>query len=440
MSPTSSSPTGGPPRRTVLLVLGGVLLLAVAASVLWGPDPRAVAVELLASDFGSSTAEAGQGLDARFDGADASREQLPLRLEPVLTGAERPTDLQFPPGRSDLMVVLEKQGGVRVARRTGETWTWGEELLRLEVLTSSEQGVLGLAFAPDFASSGHLYINHSVRSGGDKASRVSRFTVADPAAATWTAGEELVILEVVQPYANHNAGQLAFGPDGMLYIGWGDGGYADDPHNNGQDAGTWLGSMLRIDVSEASAAAPYAVPPDNPFLDRPGARPETWAIGLRNPWRYSFAPDGRLVVADVGQNAWEEVTIVAAGSNHGWKAREARHCFPASVRSCPDPAEVGLTEPVYEYPHDEGTSITGGYVYTGSALPALAGRYVFADFTTGRIWSIALPPASVARPPLAEAMAHGRFGLLISTFGQDAEGELYLADFGNGGVYRLASR
>lgn len=436
MSASSSSSR----RVRVLLVLGLVLLLGVGASLLWGPDPRALAVDLLASDFGSSTAEAGQALDGRFDGADADREQVPLRLEPVLSGADKPTDLQFPPGRSDLMVVLEKRGAVRVARLREGRWSWGEELLRLEVLTSSEQGVLGLAFAPDFAESGHLYLNHSMRSGGEKVSRVSRFTVADPSAEPWTAGEELVILEVVQPYANHNAGQLAFGPDGMLYVGWGDGGYADDPHNNGQDAGTWLGSMLRIDVSAASAAAPYAVPPDNPFLDQPGARPETWAIGLRNPWRYSFAPDGRLVVADVGQNAWEEVTLVSAGSNQGWKAREARHCFPASVERCPDLAEVGLTEPVYEYPHSEGTSITGGFVYTGRELPRLSGRYVFGDFTTGRVWSIELPAAHAGQPPLASAVAHGRFGVLISSFGQDAAGELYLADFGNGGVYRLVSR
>jgi glucose/arabinose dehydrogenase len=196
--------------------------------------------------------------------------------------------------------------------------------------------------------------------------------------------------------------------------------------------------MLRIDVDSASPQSPidgraYGIPVDNPFLDQPGAQPETWAIGLRNPWRFSFAPDGRMVVGDVGQNRHEEVSIVAAGDNMGWKIREASHCFePAN--NC---TTTGLVDPVYTYDHTtDGTSITGGYVYTGTALPALAGKYVFADFTSGRVWALDLP-GSV--PGAGTVSALGRFESLISTFGRDADGELVLADFGAGVIYRLVA-
>lgn len=394
---------------------------------------RACAVRNAPNDWGESTAHAGVELVGTFDGLDAGRAQLPLRLRPVLSDAKRATDVQFPPGRDDLMVVTRKSGQARVARLVDDSWRWAETLFELEVLKASEQGLLGLAFAPDFAESGHLFVHHSVAEGGEDLGRISRFTVVDPAAASWTVGAPEMVLQVAQPYANHNAGQLVFGPDGMLYIGFGDGGWRDDPHGHGQNPDTWLGSMLRVDVS----SLPYSVPPDNPFLDQPGVRPEIWATGLRNPWRYSFASDGRLVVADVGQNKWEEIDIVAAGDNLGWNTREGRHCFPATVDSCPEAEELGLVEPIYEYGRKDGQSITGGYIYGGASLPSLRGRYIFGDFATGRLWAIDLPEAVGPGTPLVEATALGRFPILPATFGMDASGELYVADYGKGGIYQL---
>ena len=231
------------------------------------------------------------------------------------------------------------------------------------------------------------------------------------------------ILSVGQPYQNHNAGQLAFGPDGMLYIALGDGGWHYDPRGHGQNLGTLLGSMLRVDVN---AAKGYAVPPDNPFVDREGARPEIWAYGLRNPWRFSFASDGRLLVADVGQNNFEEVNVVQKGDNLGWKTREARHCFDPNE----DCATEGLVDPIFEYPRELGLSVTGGYEYTGSRVEILKGAYVFADFTSGHMWALKLPEKREG--PMADSQLLGRWPLLISAFGRDAQGELYVADWGRG--------
>lgn len=410
-------------------------------------DLRALIVQNYPQSY---SAEAGAAVQRRtagtFDGEDVDRARLsaPVVLTELVTGLDAPTDIQFPPGRSDVMVVLEKAGQAR--RFTlGPPVQDAGVLFTLDVPTKSEQGLLGLAFHPRFGpAGGAVFVNHivEVKGEGDR-SRVSRIEVAI-SGETWTAGPPVTVLELDQPYANHNAGQLAFGPDGMLYVGFGDGGWRDDPHGEGQDASGWLGSMLRIDVDKRDVdrrgenGLQYSVPGDNPFVGQPGIPPETWATGLRNPWRYSFAPDGRLVVADVGQNLWEEVDIVTAGANLGWNLREARHCFPADSQ-CPEPAENGLTEPFYEYAHGaDGSSITGGYVYTGAALPELQGRYVFGDFTSGRIWAVALPESGDGgAAPLASPTALGHWKLLLSTFGRDGAGELYVADYGRGAVHRL---
>ena len=379
-------------------------------------DVRTTLLSLASSD--------ASAVEPAFEGPDATRPQIAVRLVPVARDLPEPTDIQFPPGDADRMVVLSKSGVARWVRlSTGERGT----LLQLDVSTRSEMGLLGLAFHPQFELNGLVIVNYCP-SAGERRSVLSAFTVDR---ATWTASGERVLLEVAQPYANHDAGQLAFGPDGMLYVGWGDGGSGGDPRGNGQDATTLLGAMLRIDVDRADGDRPYAVPADNPFVGHPAARPEIWATGLRNPWRFSFAPDGRLVVADVGQDAWEEIDVVERGDNLGWNTREGRHCYPPDARC----DATGFTDPVYEYSHEEGQSVTGGYVYSGKAVPALGGKYVFGDFVDGRIWAIDLP---VDRSELATASALGRWPILLSTFGRDADGELYVADYGSGTVYRLA--
>jgi glucose/arabinose dehydrogenase len=213
----------------------------------------------------------------------------------------------------------------------------------------------------------------------------------------------------------------------MLYVGLGDGGAANDPQDNGQKPGALLGKMLRLDVDGASL-----VPSDNPFVGREGWRPEIWAYGLRNPWRYVFAPDGRLVVADVGQNLWEEVSVVGRGDNMGWARREGAHCFPPK-RQC---SAEGMVDPIHEYGREEGISITGGVFATGDAVPALRGKYLFADFGSGRFWAIDLPKG-VQRVDTVHSL--GRWPVTPSAFGRDAAGNVYVADFARGIVYRFVS-
>lgn len=415
-------------------------LLSALPAALACTDLRAVIVDHYPTEYeveagGDHTV--GEVVMGVIDGKDETRPALPVGLVPVVAGLSQPTDIQFPPGRTDVMVVLEKQGRARVYRTSDGGVVSG--LLDLDVLTKSEQGLLGLAFHPGFgATGGRIFVNQVVKKGRGDVSRVSAFTVTI-AGDTWTAADEQIILEVPQPYANHDAGQLAFGPDGFLYVGWGDGGWRDDPHNHGQDRTTFLGAMLRLDVDRPAEGKPYGIPADNPYLSRPGVPDEVWATGLRNPWRYSFDPKGRLIVADVGQNLWEEVDIVAAGDNLGWKVREGRHCFPPD-QACKSPDELGMVDPIWEYAHaDDGQSITGGYVYTGSAIPALQGKYVVADFVSGRIWALDLPATVSHTAPLATAHALGRFKMLISTFGRDATGEVYVADYQAGAVHKLVA-
>jgi glucose/arabinose dehydrogenase len=392
---------------------------------------RAAIVSVYPTDYEAEsvgTASAGTGPVAVFDGADADRDRLNIRLHPVADGFTQPVDIQFPPGESERMVVVERGGTAWLL--SGEGLSQRQKFLTLEVLTASEQGLLGLAFHPEFADNGRLFTNATVDHPVGDVTQVTEWRV-EPGAARWEAVAVGEVLKLRQPYGNHNAGQLAFGPDGYLYIGFGDGGWRDDPAGNGQNGKTWLGSMLRIDIN---GEKPYAIPADNPFRGSSQATDETYAIGLRNPWRYSFAPDGRLIVADVGQDTTEEVHIVAAGDNLGWALREGRHCFPPTTADCPT---AGLVEPIYTYPRTEGVSITGGYVVTDGSAGALSGRYVFGDFASGRLWALDLP-ATVA-PGDGEAAVHalGRWGLLISTFGRDGQGRVYLADYGKGAIYRI---
>ncbi len=290
----------------------------------------------------------------------------------------------------------------------------------------NEEGLLGIAFDPDYKDNGHFYLYYSA--SGPRRSVLSRFSVGSDSPNLVDPASEVVILEVRQPYSNHNGGQLAFGPDGYLYVGLGDGGSGGDPLGNGQDPGTLLGSILRIDVSNVTEGQTYGIPPDNPFVGVPGAREEVWVYGLRNPWRFSFDDDtGLLWVADVGQNGWEEIDVVGKGLNYGWNVMEGAHCF--SPRSGCDTS--GLELPVAEYDRSGGCSVTGGYVYRGDRLLSLRGAYVYGDFCSGKIWGLRYDGSTVTEVKLLVDS-----NLSITSFGQDLAGSLYILSR-NDGIYRL---
>lgn len=296
--------------------------------------------------------------------------------------------------------------------------------------TGNEQGLLGLAFAPDYATSGRFYVNYTNTTGVGNTT-ISRFTVSSDPNAGNAASEE-ILLTITQPYTNHNGGNILFGPDGYLYIGMGDGGSGGDPQGNGQNGATLLGKMLRIDVSGATG---YSIPSSNPFLTAgDNILDEIWATGVRNPWKYSFDKlDGSMWIADVGQDIYEEVNYVqgpdTGGQNYGWKCREGLHAYS----SCTAP---NRTDPVFEYAHSSsnGCSITGGYVNRGNLYASLYGRYFVTDYCSGRIWSL-IPNGS----GLATSTDHGAYVTFkYTTFGEDAYGEVYLAEQ-TGKISRLTS-
>jgi glucose/arabinose dehydrogenase len=352
---------------------------------------------------------------------------VPLVATRVLTGLNRPVDLQSPPGDCRLFI-LEQQGRIRVVRNGALVAVPFLDIIS-RILSGGERGLLGLAFHPRYAENGRFFVNYTNRDGD---THVSEFRASPPSGDSADPGSEKRLLFVAQPFANHNGGGLAFGPDGFLYIGLGDGGSGGDPQGNGQRLDTLLGKMLRLDVD---AASPYAVPGDNPFVSRSGARPEIWAYGLRNPWRFSFdKATGEMLIADVGQNAVEEISLASrrGGENFGWNTTEGTSCFRPSS-GCPT---AGLTLPISEYRHPAGQSITGGYVYRGRRMPFLQGTYFYADYVRpGFIRSFRLQngTAADARDRSGELGA----GLTsVTSFGLDADGELYVVDH-DGEIYRI---
>ncbi len=417
-------------KRTMVLA---VVVVALITGVVWSlfqlASVRRWAVAGLSEAY-VPPAASSNGAPV-FDGADATRTQITIGLRKVADGFQAVTDVQFLPGRNDLIVVAQKAGRAEWAKlNTKERGL----LFEVDVPTESELGLLGLAFHPRFVDNGKLYASYNVKDGDRLLTRVSEWQVTrDDQGGLRGATELRAILQVEQPYQNHNGGQLVFGPDGFLYIGLGDGGYRDDPHGNGQNRNTLLGKMLRIDVDNTEADKPYAVPRDNPFLGDREIQPEIWAYGLRNPWRYSFDPRGRLIVADVGQDKWEEISIVERGDNLGWNVREGGACF--QQEEC---KRGTMKDPIHVYGRDEGQSITGGFVYTLDDIPGLQGKYVFADFLRGRFWAISLPNDARATVPAQDVIALGRFAILPSTFARDSAGRLYVADFGGGAIYQLA--
>ncbi|HEX2879466.1 MAG TPA: PQQ-dependent sugar dehydrogenase, partial [Polyangiaceae bacterium] len=314
----------------------------------------------------------------------AARDQR-VRLVLVGEGFERITDIQFVPaalGPPSRAVVLQKKGTARFwdAPAAVQVVQPGPPLLTVSVKSESEMGLLSLAFDPQFA--GRFYVHYNPAQGARR-TRIAEWTL-DVASPLSSARETRVLLEVSQPFSNHKGGTIAFGPDRMLYIGLGDGGSAGDPKGNGQNPKSLLGKILRIDPTPG-AEAPYTIPAGN--LRPPQFKPEIWAYGLRNPWRFSFAPNGELIAGDVGQNRYEEIDWIRPGDNLGWNVREAGHCF-APEQGC---RSEGLVDPIFEYRRELGVSVTGGFVYRGRALPDLQGKYIFADFESGRLWALPLP-------------------------------------------------
>lgn len=350
-----------------------------------------------------------------------------VQLTTIASGLDRPLYLTNAGDGTDRLFVLEQ---------TGKVWIFdeGEPLadpfLDVSEFISpsadrpySEQGLLGLAFHPEYVDKGTFFINYTNR-GGDTVVARYQVSLSNPNIADAGSGE--IIFELAQPYANHNGGHIDFGPDGYLYISLGDGGSANDPLGAGQNRKLPLGSVLRIDVD---AGLPYAIPEDNPFVDDSLALDEIWAYGLRNVWRFSFdRATGDMYLADVGQNLWEEINFQpadsAGGENYGWNVWEGTHRFAGG--SAPD-----HVPPIFEYPHARGCSVTGGYVYRGSAIPQLEAVYLFADYCTGRIWA-SYRDASFAWQTVDFMSTE----MAISSFGEDEKGEIYVIDYG-GVLYRL---
>ena len=351
-----------------------------------------------------------------------------MGLERVVDGLDAPLLVTHAGDGSGRLFVVEQPGRIRVVA-AGRLIDRPLLDISRRVSAGGERGLLGLAFHPRFGvGDGRLFVNYTDTNGDTV---VSSFVVTAPGADTADPGSEVVLLRIEQPFANHNGGALAFGPDGFLYVATGDGGSGGDPLDSGQRLDTLLGKILRIDVDAAEGGRAYGIPADNPFVDRPGAAPEIWAHGLRNPWRISFdRATGDLWIGDVGQGSWEEIDRLApsaGGSNLGWNRVEGRHCYQG--RAC-DPA--AYVQPVTEYSHAEGCSVTGGHVYRGTRWPAMAGTYLFADYCTGSIWGIASVTEEWATP--TSLLASGRN---IASFGEDEAGEIYLADISTGGVYRV---
>ena len=282
----------------------------------------------------------------------------------------------------------------------------------------NEEGLLGLAFDPEYVENGYFYVYYSAED--PRRSILSRFSVRPDNPNAADPGSEKAILVVPQPFRNHNGGHVVFGPDGYLYVGLGDGGSGGDPRRNGQNLGTLLGSILRIDVRGLDSDETYRVPADNPFVGREGAREEIWAYGLRNPWRFNFDPEtGDLWAADVGQNLFEEVDVIKPGLNYGWNLMEGFDCFQS--RECD---QSGLELPVTDYGREDGCSVTGGYVYRGSRLPSLHGAYVYGDFCSGKIWALRHDGDRVT-----EHLLLVDSDLMIPAFGEDSDRELYVLSF-----------
>ena len=362
-----------------------------------------------------------------------------LRAVPAFSqrAFERPVWVGNDGVHRDRLYVLEQPGRILLVENPSDAAKADVFLdIRPEVrMRHNEEGLLAIAFHPKFESNSSLYVAYSA--SNPRRNVLSRFLVSKDNPRVADPDSEKVILEVEQPYGNHNGATLIFGPDGMLYHSLGDGGLANDPHDNGQNLSSLLGKILRLDVDREEGGRAYAVPKDNPFIGREGARPEIWAWGLRNVWRMSFdRATGELWAGDVGQNAYEEIDLITRGGNYGWRIREGFHPFIEAEHDEP------LIDPVIEYGRRDGGSVTGGHVYRGKAMPLLVGVYVYADYMSGKVWGLRYADGKVL---VNREVIQSDRTLYVTSFGEDLDGELYLCAFdhldgrpsGDGHVYRL---
>ncbi len=351
-----------------------------------------------------------------------------IRLVTIAEGLNQPVHLAQPTGEKQRLYVVEQAGVVRLIEQDRLV---EEPFLdvRERVSSGGEKGLLSIAFHPDYQTNGLFYLNYTSSAGGLH-TVVAEYRGKNKRRADSTS--ERVLLEIAQPFGNHNGGQLAFGPDGYLYIGMGDGGWANDPLGHGQNTTTLLGALLRIDVNHASEGHHYAVPKDNPYAQSRDVRSEIWAYGLRNPWRFSFdRVTGDVYLADVGQDTKEEINVIRQGGNYGWNVMEGDVCTPDVNKRC-DPQ--GMEAPIHTYSHPSGFSVTGGFVYRGQAIPQLCGAYLFADYVNKQIWALRHDGRRVTR--------HEK--LLVSpdnpsSFGEDGEGELYVLGHREGRVMKIVA-
>lgn len=361
--------------------------------------------------------------------ASLAGRTLGLRLQPIVRGLSAPVYLTHAGDGSGRLFIVEQRGRILVYK---DGALLPRPFLDIQSLVSccGERGLLSVAFHPRYEENGFFYVNYTDTLGDTV---VARYSVSEDPDVARTTGV-VRLLHIDQPFPNHNGGLIKFGPDGYLYVGMGDGGSGGDPQNNGQNLRTLLGKILRLDVD---GQLPYEIPPTNPFVNQPDRRAEIWAWGLRNPWRFSFDRDtGDLYIADVGQNRWEEVNFQPAtspgGENYGWRIMEGFHCFNPPT-NCD---QTGLTLPIHEYGHAPGFcggSVTGGYVYRGRQVPELIGTYIFGDYCFGTIWG--LKPTGLGLWEHTELL---QTDLLISSFGEDESGEVYVVDH-RGAIYQITS-
>ncbi len=412
-----------PTRESLVLLAGGALLLAACTT----PSPSETPEPSLTLEP-SVAASAEPSIDPTppplSSGPDA------LALEEVAAGFVNATAVTNAGDGSGRLFVVQREGQIRIVEPGGAVAASPFLDIGGVVLAGNERGLLGLAFHPDYADNGRLFVAYTARPDG--ANTIAEYHVSGaPDAADPASGR--VLISVPDPAANHNGGSLAFGPDGYLYISMGDGGGQGDQFGNGQNVNSLLAKLLRIDVDGPVASGKaYGIPSTNPFVAG-GGLPEIWAYGLRNPWRMSFDREwGDLFIGDVGGGSWEEVNRqpadAAGGLNYGWPIMEGRHCLGATC------VIDGLVQPIAEYSHDTGgCSVIGGYVYRGSAQPELAGVYVFGDWCTGTIYTLQVDEGTITPKAVLES------GLAPSAFGEDDSGEVYLVDFARGGLYRVVA-
>jgi glucose/arabinose dehydrogenase len=353
---------------------------------------------------------------------------------PNLPQFSRPTEMQVAGDGTDRIFVNEQNGKLYFFHNTAAVNARQVFLDLSKAVTQggSETGLLGLAFHPNFKTNGYFYVNYTASPGGQLTSFISRFQVSPASGDTVMNATEQVLLTLPQPYPNHNGGHLAFGKDGYLYASFGDGGDGGDPQNRAQNLDSLFGKILRIDVDHEANGLHYVIPVDNPFAASTGThRKEIYAYGLRNTWKFSFDQlTGKLWAGDVGQDLYEEVDTITKGGNYGWNIMEGFHCYHNS--SCDS---SGFIPPVWEYPHtNNNIAVTGGFVYRGSAIPSLVGKYVYGDFGTGRVWALSALTSPAVNQMIVDASSNS-----LSSFGEDQNRNIYFISYGNGTLYKLTS-